>query len=425
MKKKVFALTISAAMAMGMMAVPVMAEDQVTIQVFSNLPDRTSGQGLIEQMLFDQYMEENPNVTIQVEALDDESYKTKFKAYASGSDMPDLVNVWGQPSFLNEVIDAGLLAELNQDDYAEYGYLDGALDGFSKDGKLYGLSRNTDVMGFYYNKAIFEECGVEVPTTYDELLEVVAAINEHGYIPISMDGSDKWPVSIYIQDIYQKLVGADNYSLTTEAVNSGEYDENWTKALDLLQQMVDANGFQVGFETTDYGTSLNLFTNEQAAMYYMGSWEMSMATNEDISEEIRSNISVFTMPVVDGGDGAATDICAWNGGGYAVTENSDVKEEAIKLLNYMFEPDHWSKLAWENGVCMSAQNFSDYLTGDETSLQNDWVEIVNNSTTISGVTFNDLGTSEFKTVSEDASVEFAIGSITAEDFLGTLSGLAE
>ncbi|WP_303917267.1 hypothetical protein [Subdoligranulum variabile] len=52
----------------------------VTIKVFSNLTDRTSGQGLIEQTLFDSYMEENPNVTIEVEALDDESYKTKFKA---------------------------------------------------------------------------------------------------------------------------------------------------------------------------------------------------------------------------------------------------------------------------------------------------------------------------------------------------------
>ncbi len=36
------------------------AGKDVVIKVFSNLPDRTSGQGLIEQMLFDQYMEKNP-----------------------------------------------------------------------------------------------------------------------------------------------------------------------------------------------------------------------------------------------------------------------------------------------------------------------------------------------------------------------------
>lgn len=422
MKKKVLAAAMSVVMAMGMTtAVPVMADDEVVIQVFSNLPDRTSGQGLIEQMLFDMYMEENPNVKIEVEALDDESYKTKFKAYASGSDMPDLVNAWGQPSFLSEVIDAGLLAELNPDDYADYGFLEGSLDGFSQDGKLYGLARNTDVMGFYYNKAIFEECGVEVPTTYDELLDVVKTISEKGYIPISMDGSDKWPMSIYVFDVYQKLVGTACHDNTVTAVSSGEYDETWTKAAQMLADMAAAGGFQAGFETTDYGTALNLFTNAQAAMFYMGSWEMSMATNEDIPEDIRNNISVFTMPVIEGGEGTATEICAWNGGGHAVTANSDVKEEAIKLLNYMYEPDHWTKLCWENGVCMSAQNFSEYLTGEETSLQNDWVEIVNNATTISGTTLNDLGTSEFKTVCEDATVELAIGSIGAEDFLNTLA----
>lgn len=426
MKKRGLATVMAVMMAVGMTtgaAAPVLADEEVTIQVFSNLPDRTSGQGLIEQMLFDKYMEENPNVKIEIEALDDASYKTKFKAYASGSDMPDLVNIWGQPSFLSEVIEAGLLAELNMDDYADYHFIEGSLDGFSRDGKLYGLARNTDVMGFYYNKAIFEECGVEVPTTYDELVEAVNTIKEKGYIPISMDGTDKYPLTIYIQDIYQKLVGADNYANSTAAVESGEYGEEWLKAAQMLVDMASAGGFQAGFETTDYGTAKNLFTNSQCAMYYMGSWEMSMATNEEIPEDVRNNISVFTMPVVDGGAGAATDICAWNGGGYAITEKSDVKEEAIKLLNYMFEPENWSKLCWENGVCMSAQNFGDYLTGEETELQNKWVEIVNNATSLSGVTINDLGSSEFKTVSEDTSVELAIGSIAPEDYFNTLSGL--
>ena len=46
-------------------------------------------------------------------------------------------------------------------------------------------------------------------------------------------------------------------------------------------------------------------------MFYMGSWETSMALNEDIPEEIRTNIRVFTMLVIEGGKGTATDIAAW------------------------------------------------------------------------------------------------------------------
>ena len=82
--------------------------DAVTIKLFSNLPDSKNGQGLVEQM-----------ITIEVKALDEEAYKTKFKAYAMDG-MPDVVSIWGQPSFLDEVLDAGVLAELNEDDYIDY-----------------------------------------------------------------------------------------------------------------------------------------------------------------------------------------------------------------------------------------------------------------------------------------------------------------
>ena len=392
------------------------AGEAVTIKVFSNQTDRKTGQGLIEQTLFDNYMKENPNVTIEVEALDDEAYKTKFKAYAAGSDMPDLVNAWGQPSFLNEVIDAGLLAELNNADYADYGFIAGALDGFSKDGKLYGLPRNTDVMAFYYNKALFEANGWSVPATYEELLGLADKIKGANLIPVSMDGGDKWPLSIYVHDLVAKLDGNTQEKIATSVANGDFSDPSYLKAAQLLQDAVNAGLFQSGFETTDYGTALNLFANGQAAMFYMGSWEMSMATNQDVVPEVRDNIGVFTMPVPEGGKGKTTDIAAWNGGGYAVTANSKVKDEAVKLLNYMFKPDNWSKLAWENGVCMSAQDYSQYLTGKETAPQKAFTDIVTGSTSITGVTLNDRGNSAFKTASEDLSQQLAIGSKTPEEF---------
>lgn len=44
-----------------------------------------------------------------------------------------------------------------------------------------------------------------------------------------------------------------------------------------------------------------------------------MALNEDIPEEVRDNIRAFVMPAVADGKGTATDLAAWNGGGYAVS----------------------------------------------------------------------------------------------------------
>lgn len=396
--------------------------EPVTIKVFTNLPDRTSGQGLVEQTIFDAYMAENSNVTIEVEALDDEAYKTKFKAYAAGSQMPDLVSVWGQPGFIDEVIDAGLLAELNEADYADYGFMEGSLAGFSGNGKLYGLPRNTDTMCFFYNDKMFTDNGWEVPTTYDELLDLADKCKEAGVAAISMDGGDKWPLAIYITDLMEQIDGSGVMAKTQDAVVGKDFsDETFLKAATLLQEAANRGLFQTGFETADYGTAMNLFTNGQAAMFYMGSWEMSMATNEEIPEEVRNNIKVFTMPTVEGGKGdGKTTIAAWNGGGHSVTANAASKDEAIKLLNYIYLPENWTRIAWENGVCMSAQDFSKYATGSENDLQKQFMETLAASTDLSGTPINDMGTSLFKTTFEDSVQELAIGKLTPETFLEAL-----
>lgn len=397
------------------------AGEPVTLKIFSNLPDRKNGQGLVEQTVIDEYMAANPNVTIEVEALDEEAYKTKFKAYAMDG-MPDVVSIWGQPSFLDDVLDAGVLAELNEADYADYGFVSGSLEGFKKDGKLYGLPRNTDIMAFYYNQKMFDDNGWKVPTTYDELLTLADDINAKGIVPVAMDGGDGWVVAIYLTDLLVKINGTHG-DLVSNAISMADFsDPAFTQAVDLLAQASKAGLFQTGYESQDYATAMNLFTNGQAAMFYMGSWESSMALNEDIPEEVRTNIRAFTMPVVDGGKGKANDIAAWNGGGYAVSANSAVKDEAIKFLNYLYQPDKLSKYGWENGVGMSAQDQTAYLSGNETELQKQFMDILKNATSVSGTPINDCGPSVFKTVIESEIQNASNGSTSTEDFLNTIAG---
>lgn len=390
--------------------------DKITIKVFSNLPDRKNGQGLVEQMIIDEYMKENENIEITVEALDEEAYKTKFKAYAMEG-MPDVVSIWGQPSFLDEVLAAGVLAELNEADYADYKFLSGSLNGFKLDGKLYGLPRNTDIAGFYYNQKMFEDNGWEVPQTYDELLTLAGTIKAAGIAPLAMDGGDGWPMAIYLSELMFKQSG-DYQGKMADAIAKADFtDKAFQDATALLAESAAAGLFQNGYDSQDYGTAMNLFTNGQAAMFYMGSWEASMALNQDIPEEIRSNIRVFSMPMITGGTGAATDIAAWHGGGYAVSSSSQVKEEAIKFLNYMYLPEKLSKYGWENGVGMSAQDQTDFMTGNETELQMQFVDLANNATATSGTPINDCGTSAFKTSIESEIQSVSNGTITVEQFL--------
>lgn len=393
---------------------------KITLKLFSNLPDRKTGQGLVEQMIIDEYMEENQNVTIEVEALDEEAYKTKFKAY-SMEGMPDVVSIWGQPAFLDEVVDAGVLAELDQGDYADYKFIEGSLNGFTYDGKLYGLPRNTDVACIYYNQKMFEDNQWDVPETYDELLELAGKISDAGMIPMAMDGGDGWPMAVYLSDLLFQLAGTESSEIIADAIATGDFtDENLVKATEILKESADVKLFQNGYDSQDYATAMNLFTNGQAAMFYMGSWESSMALNEDIPEEIRENIRVFTMPSVKGGKAAKTDIAAWNGGGYGVSAKSEIKEEAVKFINYMYQPDKLSKYGWENGVGMSAQDQSEYMTGEETELMKQIVDIVNNATNVSGTPINDCGPSIFKTSIESEIQSVSNGSTSVEEFLSAI-----
>lgn len=399
--------------------------EAVTIKLFSNLPDRKNGQGLVEQMIIDEYMAANSNVTIEVEALDEEAYKTKFKAYAMDG-MPDVVSIWGQPSFLDEVLDAGVLAELNEDDYVDYGFIPGSLDGFKKDDKLYGLPRNTDIQIVYYNQKMFDDNGWKVPATYDDLIALCEDIQAAGITPMAMDGGDGWPMACFLTDIMVKVAGTEYADIVSNAVATGDFTAPEIKqATQILVDSANAGMFQTGYDSQDYGTAMNLFTNGQAAMFSMGSWESSMALNEDIAPEIRDNIRAFTLPVVDGGKGGAKDIAAWNGGGYAVSANSAVKDEAIKFLNYMYQPDKLSKYGWENGVGMSAQDQTAYLTGNETELQKQVMDIMKNATSISGTPINDCGPSAFKTAIESEIQGVSNGSTSVDDFLAAIGAACE
>lgn len=390
--------------------------EEITLRLFSNLPDRKNGQGLVEQIIIDEYMAENPNVQIEVEALDEEAYKTKFKAYAIEG-MPDVVSIWGQTSFLDGVLEAGVLAELDESDYEDYKFIEGTLEGFKKDGKLYGLPRNTDMAIFYYNERIFQENGWEVPDTYGELLSLAGEINEAGLIPVAMDGGDRWPMAVYFSDLLYQITG-DYRELVSEAIETGDFSgEEFERAGMLLKDAVDAGLFQPGFDSQDYGTAMNLFTSGQAAMYYMGSWDASMVLNKDIPEEMRTGIRIFAMPAVEGGKAAPNAIEAWNGGGYGVSAESPVREEAIRFLNYMYRPDKLSKYGWENGVGLSAQEQIEYMTGDETEVMKQFVEIVTSAASLSGTTVNDSGPAAFKDCIENELQGLANGTTDISEFL--------
>lgn len=391
---------------------------QVNLKFFSNLPDRLTGQGKLEQALLDNYIKENPNVKITVEALQDEPYRQKFITYAASNEIPDVYMAWGQPAFFNPIMMNGYAAELNKEDFKDYGFFNGSLDGFSLNGRLYGLPRNTDYMVLYYNKAIFAKYNVSIPKTYEDIISEAKIFRQNGIAPIAMAGKDKYPMAILYQDLLIKESG--DQKLMGEGLSGiDKFTSNpvYLKAAEDLKALMDVKGFQDSFTSADYGAASNLFAEGKAAMYYMGEWAVSMETNNEFSDEFKENVDVMKFPTTRSGKGKDTDLAAWNGGGYAISASSKIIDESIKLLKYMMKPDNWAKQGWQTVGVIPAQKFDQFQTGKESVLQTKLSAILTSSTSISGTPWNDSLTSEFKTNIENLVQEFSSGVKSPEQFL--------
>ncbi|CAM4012783.1 extracellular solute-binding protein [Cohnella lubricantis] len=398
--------------------------ESVTLRFFSNLPDRKSGQGLIEQTVIDNYVKENPNVKIEVEALAEEPFKNKLKAYMASNEPVDVTMVHFGAE-LGTLVSAGWIEELNPADYEgeTYNFLPGVFKGFTFNDKLYGLPRNSDYEVIYYNKKLFADNGIKVPTTLDELFEASKAFRDKGIEPMSMNGKDLWSMAVMYQNIAQRLSGDQNSILdATAGTKKFADDANLLEAAKILKRFADEKVFNTAYMTMDYGASQNLFTQGKAAMWYMGSWEAGMASNESLPQEFRDNLGVIQFPTITGGKGIADDLIAWNGGGYALVKASKHPEEAKKFFDYMMRADQWAKIAWDTGAAVPAQKYE--LTGNETEVQKQLTDILLNAASTSGMTFNDAGTAAFKDASQNA-VGKLLTSGSPEKFIEELQAAAD
>lgn len=395
----------------------------VTLRFFSNLPDRKSGQGLAEQMVIDSYVKANPNVKIEVEALAEEPFKNKLKAYMASNEPIDLTMVHGGAE-LNTLVQAKYVKEINPKDYEgdKYNFLPGVFKSFTFDGKIYGLPRNSDYEVIYYNKKLFADNGVKVPTTYAELLDAAKAFRAKGIAPMSTNGKDQWSFGLLYQNIVQRIAGDQNLILDAVEQKKQFTQDEFLQAAKQMKQLTDVKMFQDAYMTADYGASQNLFTQGKAAMWYMGSWEAGMATNDKLPDTFRQNLGVIKFPVIDGGKGKDSDLIAWNGGGYALTTSSKHPEEAKKFFDYLMSADQWAKTAWDTGAAVPAQKYT--LTGKESDVQKQLTDILVNATSTPGASFIDYGTPAFKDDVQNAFGKFFAGSSTPEQLVADLQAAA-
>ena len=137
------------------------------------------------QKLTDKFMEENKNITVTLQ--NQSSYpelQQKITATtASPKDLPTLTPAY--PHWMINAMQDDLLVDLKpyieNETIGDKNYED-ILEGFRTaseiDGKIYGMPFNKSTEVIWYNKTLFEELGLKVPTTFEEFAEVSKTITE-------------------------------------------------------------------------------------------------------------------------------------------------------------------------------------------------------------------------------------------------------
>ena len=208
MKKRSLAILLSLSMAaVSMMgaATTVFAEEkaeekepvELTLWVTSRDEDD------FEAEMDAKFEEEHPWITLNKIVKEGDPGNEFYQAVAAGN-APDLVNC--SFTMMDTYMKSGILEPLNAytDNWNEWGnFTKEYVDMFTLDGNVYGVPYTVAPMLFGYNKALFEEAGIEkLPETWDEALEAAKKINNPdnqvaGYATLAAEWTE-WFFQYYV-----------------------------------------------------------------------------------------------------------------------------------------------------------------------------------------------------------------------------------
>jgi raffinose/stachyose/melibiose transport system substrate-binding protein len=291
------------------------------------------------QKMADDYMKANPNVNIEITVLENEAFKTKLTTVMQSGNPPDIFQSWGGGT-MNEYATAGLLkditADLEKDGWKDT-FSPGALGVYSYQDKFYGVPRDMGAVGFWYNKDLFKQAGIEAPpATWTELLEDIRTLKAAGITPIALGEGDKWPGAFWWEYLAVRLGGKAAFDAAYS--HKGAFtDAPFIEAGKKLQELVALEPFQDGFLGASWPDEQVVMATSKAAMDLMGQWAPGAFKDSSVDKKgLGDKLGWFPFPAVEGGAGDPADAL---GGGNGFVIGKDAPPEAVAFLKYLSSVD--------------------------------------------------------------------------------------
>lgn len=276
--------------------------------------------------LVEGFKAEYPNVTVNVEAMAMDNYSDVIKLRFSTNEAPDVI--FGQPKSYTDLIDNGLIKDLSGEDFISR-LSDSTTTSVTYNGGVYGVALDQMANVVFYNKDIFEEQGLSVPTTYTEFIDTCKALKEAGITPCAAGYQDDIAYGANWYTIYygSKWNQAQNNAAELmEGASLADYP-GYSEALEQWREIM-TNYQNDDRKTIDTARAEQMFANGETGMIIIGTWGLGaiMDYNPD------GNFGGFTYPSEETADECYVPVAiddAW-----MISEGSPNEEAALAFLEY-------------------------------------------------------------------------------------------
>ncbi len=361
------------------------------------------------QAIIDAFEAANPGIEVDLTVTPWADYWTKMQTTATSGSAPDIF--WMNTPNLPKYADGGVLLPLSdlieKDGFDMSVFADAPVASATWDGTVYGMPKDVDALALWYNKAIFEAGGVDLPTDDWTWADMVAAAEK-----LTDAGTGVYGIPALVTNqlsYYNTIPQSGGFVISEDGTESG-YDDPKTIAgiqawVDLIQKGVSPTLQQM----TDTDPT-QMFQSGKLAMTFAGSWMIPVFTGDDA---IKDSLGVVQMPLIDERGGVSNSV---SNVGFAGTEHPD---EVWKFLQFLGSSDAANIIA-EGGVLpamTSAQQV--WASGRPESINTDaFLETVAVNTpfprSLDTAVWSDFATAEFsKAWNGDITVAEAAGNVTA------------
>lgn len=237
------------------------------------------------------------NVELVMEAYSNEQYKTKITTLMASNAQPDIFFTF-ESGFLQPFVEGGKVYPISDaieaDPEWDALYTDKSVFGpVTFDGKYYAVPNTRQIVTITYNKKLFSEAGVEVPTTYSEFLEVCEALKQIGKTPFLVPCQEAWYAGQLMQQLANGIGGTALFEGTSDGTvswNDAQYVEAGTK----LSGLVEKGYLPEGFLGMTPNEAFAKFNNGEAGMVMNLTSAITMFNSQD--NPIYDDIDFFVMP---------------------------------------------------------------------------------------------------------------------------------